>query len=110
MHDIGRIALAVIQPKEYANLLGTHRGTPSSILEGERKLFGWDHCETGRQLIADWKLPADFDAIVLEHHCAKREDGAWGMAELVKIKLQDGGRGGVSGVPWVRGDPVCRVA
>jgi HD-like signal output (HDOD) protein len=57
MHDIGRIALAVIQPKEYANLLGTHRGTPESILEGERHLFGWDHSETGRQLIADWKLP-----------------------------------------------------
>ena len=34
LHDIGRIALAVIQPKEYANLLGTHRGTPVSILEG----------------------------------------------------------------------------
>ena len=47
LHDIGRIALAVIQPKEYSNLLGTHQGTPGSILEGERQLFGWDHCETG---------------------------------------------------------------
>jgi len=88
MHDIGRIALAVIQPKEYANLLGTHRGTPESILEGERHLFGWDHSETGRQLIADWKLPAEFDAIVTEHHCANRKDDAWGMAELVKISCR----------------------
>jgi putative nucleotidyltransferase with HDIG domain len=85
LHDIGRIALAVIQPREYANLLGAHRGTPVSILEGERHLFGWDHSETGRQLIADWQLPPEFDAIVTEHHCASRRDGAWGMAELVKI-------------------------
>lgn len=85
LHDIGRIALAVIQPKEYSNLLGTHRGMPVSILEGERQLFGWDHCETGQQLIANWKLPSEFDAIVSEHHCTKRTDGAWGMAELIKI-------------------------
>jgi putative nucleotidyltransferase with HDIG domain len=88
LHDIGRIALAVIQPKEYSNLLGTHRGTPRSILEGERQLFGWDHCETGQQLIANWKLPSDFDAIVSEHHCAKRTEGAWGMAELIKISCR----------------------
>lgn len=28
MHDIGRLALAVIRPKEYATLLETHRGHP----------------------------------------------------------------------------------
>lgn len=88
LHDIGRIALAVIQPKEYANLLGIHHGTPASILEGERQLFGWDHCETGKQLIADWKLPSEFDAIASEHHCAKSTDGAWGMVELVKISCR----------------------
>ncbi len=85
MHDIGRIALAVILPKEYASLLGTHRGSPGSILEGERQLFGWDHCETGRQLIVDWKLPAEFEAIVSEHHCLNGTSGDWGMAELVKV-------------------------
>ena len=85
LHDIGRIALAVIQPKEYGALLGTHRGSPESILEGERQLFGWDHCETGHELIATWKLPAEFDAIVSEHHGGKRTDGAWGMTDLVKV-------------------------
>lgn len=88
LHDVGRMALAVIQPKEYANLLGTHHGTPGSILEGERKLFGWDHCETGRQLIVEWKLPSEFDVIALEHHCAQRTDDGWGMAELVKISCR----------------------
>jgi putative nucleotidyltransferase with HDIG domain len=88
LHDIGRMALAVIQPKEYATLLGTHHGTAGSILEGERELFGWDHCETGRQLIADWKLPSDFDAIVSDHHSPKQKEGAWGMAELIKVSCR----------------------
>jgi HD-like signal output (HDOD) protein len=88
LHNIGRIALAVIQPKEYAGLLGRHRGTPGSILEGERELFGWDHCETGERLISEWKLPSDFSAIVSEHHCAKGPEAAWGMAELVKISCR----------------------
>ena len=34
------------------------------MLEAERELFGWDHCEMGRQLIGDWKLPENFEAVV----------------------------------------------
>jgi HD-like signal output (HDOD) protein len=85
LHDIGRIALAVLQPKAYSELLETHRGTAGSILEAERKLFGWDHCETGRQLITNWKLPENFEAIVADHLCGRRTDGAWDLAELVKV-------------------------
>jgi len=88
LHDIGRTALAVIQPKEYANLLSAHRGTPESILEGERQLLGWDHCETGQRLIAEWKLPAEFEPIVSEHHCGRDMGNAWGMTELVKISCR----------------------
>ena len=85
LHDIGRFALAVIRPKEYAQLLGTYRGTSESMLESERALFGWNHCDAGRQLIVDWRLPCEFEAIVSEHHAAKRTDGFWGMAELIKV-------------------------
>lgn len=88
LHDIGRIALAVIQPRDYATLLETHRGSALSILESERELFGWDHCETGRRLVADWKLPADFDAAIVDHHTAREADGSWGLAELVKVSCK----------------------
>lgn len=47
LHDIGRLALAVIRPTEYAALLETHQGTGASILEEEHFLFGCDHCEAG---------------------------------------------------------------
>jgi HD-like signal output (HDOD) protein len=88
MHDLGRTALAGIQPREYAHLLDTHRGTPESILDGERRLFGWDHCEVGSRLIADWNLPTEYDAVVAEHHEPRATDGAWGMVEVVKISCR----------------------
>jgi HD-like signal output (HDOD) protein len=88
LHDVGRVGLAVIQPKEYGKLLATYRGTPSSILEGERELFGWDHCEAGQQLIESWKLPAELDVVVTKHHCARSEDAAWDLPELVKTSCR----------------------
>lgn len=88
MHDIGRLALAVIRPKEYAVLLGTYSGPSGNILQSERALFGWDHCEAGRRLIADWELPPYFEAIVSEHHCPGEKDGSWGMAELINMSCR----------------------
>ncbi|MGA2205348.1 MAG: HDOD domain-containing protein [Terracidiphilus sp.] len=85
LHDIGRMALAVTQPKGYAALLEKHYGAAGIMLEAERELFGWHHCEIGRQLIGDWKLPENFEAVVAEHHEARRKDGAWDVAELVKV-------------------------
>jgi putative nucleotidyltransferase with HDIG domain len=85
LHDIGRMALSVIQPKGYAALMEKHCGSAVSMLEAERQLFGWDHCEIGRQLIGDWKLPDNFETVVAEHHAARRTDGAWDLAELVKV-------------------------
>jgi putative nucleotidyltransferase with HDIG domain len=85
LHDIGRIALTVIQPKDYAALLGTHHGQAESILECEQGLFGWNHCEAGLRLVAGWKLPQEFGEVVLDHHTPRRTDGAWGLGELVKM-------------------------
>ena len=39
----------------------------------------------GRQLIADWKLPSDFEAIVADHHAPRQKDGPWGMTELINV-------------------------
>jgi putative nucleotidyltransferase with HDIG domain len=97
LHDIGRIALTVIQPKDYAALLDSHQGPAGSILECERGLFGWDHCETGQRLVAGWKLPKEFEEVVLEHHTPRRTDGAWGLSELVKMSCAIAGSIGYVG-------------
>ncbi len=109
LHDIGRVALAVIQPKEYGNLLGKHQGSPRSILEGERQLFGWDHCETGKQLIVNWKLPSEFDAAVSEHHDGKGTDGSWGMSELVKVGCRMADAAGFPAFPGCEVSPYSEL-
>ncbi|MGD0094886.1 MAG: HDOD domain-containing protein [Terracidiphilus sp.] len=88
IHDIGRLALAVIRPNEYSVPLGAHSGTPASILKAERELFGWDHCEAGQQLIADWNLPSEFEAIVGDHHLPREQDAPWDMANLINVSCR----------------------
>jgi len=88
MHDVGRLALAVLRPREYAALLETHSGPPSSILKPERELFGFDHCEAGRNLVADWTLPASFTAIVSNHHSRLAGEPGWGMTALISLSCR----------------------
>jgi HD-like signal output (HDOD) protein len=83
LHDIGRLALAVISPKEYATLLQTHSGPPASALEAERGLFGFDHCEAGRHLIADWKMPSYLTEVVAGHHSPREHHDTWQMPDLI---------------------------
>jgi len=88
LHDIGRLALAIVRPKEYSQLLSLHCGSPDSLLVLEREMFGWNHCEMGRQLVKDWKLPGEFEAIVAEHHSDRRSAGSWGMLELISLSCR----------------------
>lgn len=88
LHDIGRVALAVVQPSAYAALLETRCGPAAAILDAEREMFGMDHCETGLQLIGEWKLPEEFQAPLAEHHRKRRTDGAWSTCELIKISCR----------------------
>lgn len=88
LHDVGRFGLSVIQPQEYAALLEAHAGTPASILEGERTLFGCDHCEAGERLVGGWMLAPDIQTIVSRHHAPKRSDGYWGMVELIQVSCR----------------------
>lgn len=79
LHEIGRLGLAVLYPANYARLLDTHAGTPESMMEEERELFGFDHVEIGHHLVEDWALPADFHAVI-GHSGAKPTPGKPGKA------------------------------
>lgn len=99
IHDIGRLALAVIRPKDYSLPLGAHSGTPASILKVERDLFGWDHCEAGRQLITDWKLPPEFEAIAGDHHAPRAKDDPWDMPNLINVSCRMADTAGFAAFP-----------
>jgi len=88
LHDIGRLALAAISAKLYASLLETHNGSAGSILQAERDLFGFDHCEVGQHLIRDWKLPLNFESIVADHHSTRQKGGLWDMPGLINVSCR----------------------
>jgi putative nucleotidyltransferase with HDIG domain len=88
LHDIGRLGIAAVRPKEYAAVLEGLSGTSLSALKVEQETFGADHCAIGRQLIADWKLPSDFEAIVADHHAPRQKDSPWGMTELINVSCR----------------------
>jgi putative nucleotidyltransferase with HDIG domain len=88
LHDLGRLALAVLEPKEYAFLLGKHKGTSSSILPLEREAFGYDHCEVGAELVASWNLPVAFESIVAHHHHSRQKSDEWNMAALINVSCR----------------------
>lgn len=70
MHDIGRVVLAVAAPDEYAKLLQSGIESQEEALKREKELFGVDHCELGRKLAIDWKLPSIFIEVTSRHHSA----------------------------------------
>jgi len=109
MHDIGRLALAVTQPTEYANLLGSHIGPPETMLERERAVFGKDHCEIGRQLIREWKLPEDFEPIVADHHHSNQRSHTWDMTELVSLSCRIADATGYVAYPACQSAPLAEL-
>src|ERR1035441_8323887 len=56
LHDIGRLGLFVLHPREYAAMIsGPADGR--SLPEREREALGIDHCEAGGWLARRWDLP-----------------------------------------------------
>ena len=62
MHDMGKILLFTHDEARYARVLAAvlEAGTPS--VEAERRLYGRDHCDVGREAAGQWKLPERFAA------------------------------------------------
>ncbi len=83
IHDIGRLALAVIQPARYADFLTSTEEHPCDVLKREQELFDIDHCQAGRWLVEAWKLPRTFADVTAEHH-AEPKDGESGVVALVR--------------------------
>ncbi|MGA8041359.1 MAG: HDOD domain-containing protein [Terracidiphilus sp.] len=109
LHDVGRMGLAAVRPREYADLLCRHRGTPASMMEREREVFGKDHCEVGLELVREWKLPEDFEVIVAEHHAPPRQDGVWDMAALVNLSCRMADAAGYAAFPACTCSPFAEL-
>lgn len=71
-HDVGRLALLVIDADLYDELLSQE----GDLVDLERAHFGADHCETGGLLIEQWKLPQLFAEVARQHRDPKLDAGS----------------------------------
>lgn len=86
LHGIGLLALAVLRPHDYIDLVSTFIGSPADMAERERATFGIDHCELGRKLVGDWNLPEEFAEVMQPP--PRDADGPWGLAEVVSLSCR----------------------
>jgi HD-like signal output (HDOD) protein len=84
LHDLGRLALLVKYPQEYANLLAVVAENPFDMLETERALFDVDHCEAGGWLARTWTFPVEVAEVASRHHEAVSK-GEVDIVNLVRI-------------------------
>lgn len=84
MHDIGRLALATIEPVAYKSLLAEAEEKSIDILGREEELFGVDHPEAGKWLAEQWNLPKLFADVAAQHH-AEPKPGETDMVGLVRV-------------------------
>jgi putative nucleotidyltransferase with HDIG domain len=68
VHDLGRLALAIVHCNSYGEFVKSSEGSPCDVLVRERELFGIDHCEAGRALMTSWNLPQELIAVAAHHH------------------------------------------
>jgi len=74
LHDVGRLALMAAQPFRYATLVEAASEESIDVLAKESEWFGIDHCEAGRWLLENWKLPQVFAVVAALHHTPPKDD------------------------------------
>jgi putative nucleotidyltransferase with HDIG domain len=102
IHDIGRLALALIKPEGYNQLRDKGLLDAASIMQAERELFGMDHCQAGGLLMTKWNLPLAFIEVASYHHEPRKGDSL-DLVGLVSVSCQIADALGFSVVPMIPG-------
>ena len=66
IHDIGQLALLNVFPS-YEKALVSAEESGIGLLDVERDLFGLDHAEAGRWLLAQWGCPLELQNVAARH-------------------------------------------
>ena len=86
LHDIGRLGLLVCYQNEYSKLLMTPAEGPADVLAQEREAFDIDHCEAGRWLANEWRLPVEVQTAIAQHHTSPRPGGSE-LSDVVRASV-----------------------
>ena len=83
MHDTGKVLLFTHAHALYLQALEHWLSSGCSSLEAEQRFLGTDHCQVGREAVAQWKLPGrfvDYMATDLSRPSTASEAGGAGLS------------------------------
>jgi HD-like signal output (HDOD) protein len=68
VHDMGKIAIYILDPDSFNKTLDHAKATGLSLHEAEENLEGARHSTVGRLLATKWRLPMTIQACAAHHH------------------------------------------
>lgn len=68
LHDIGRLAMVVVAPDDYARVIATAHEQDCPWQQAEMSAFGYDHADVGAALAQRWNFPEDIRQALAFHH------------------------------------------
>jgi len=71
LHDVGLVALPILMPKAYAQVLDHAASTGADLIEAERLVLGVDHAVLGKRLAQHWGFSQTLQHVIWMHHQAQ---------------------------------------
>lgn len=68
LHDIGRLAILLGYPEEFAEIERCNKAGEKGLLEAEQDILDFDHTVIGQMLAQKWHMPSGLLACVEQHH------------------------------------------
>jgi len=68
LHDIGKVVLAVMEPRGFFRTLQLCRNEGLTSREAEQRVLGVDHTLVGEMALSQWNLPLAYRACAALHH------------------------------------------
>ncbi len=84
LHDIGKMVVCCFMPDEFKSIQDKMRSDPDSTeFEVEESILGFSHCQIGKELTAQWKLPIRMADAIGYHHNPKEPNDSQDFAYLL---------------------------
>jgi len=68
LHDIGIVAILWVSPNEFRRCYEEASRQHIPLHDAEEKVLGVTHCETGKLIARNWRLPTELTEVVGSHH------------------------------------------
>lgn len=101
LHDIGKLALALLCPEEYGKVTAALLSAPDRFVhEVEHDTIQCTHGRAGRWLAAHWKFPPALIAPIELHHAPDRARVNWNLVGVIHAADILARATGIGDAPW----------